>query len=125
MIRRPPRSTRTDTLFPYTTRFRSAHMGEAVPVRRILVVDQHRVVAGDVGELRMELAEGQVEGDLALADHRLELRRLAARIELGAAGQVERQAEAEIDALPHLGDTLQHLVAREQVEPPEIGRAHV
>src|SRR3546814_3291055 len=25
MIRRPPRSTRTDTLFPYTTRFRSTH----------------------------------------------------------------------------------------------------
>src|SRR3546814_7683997 len=24
MLRRPPRSTRTDTLFPYTTRFRSA-----------------------------------------------------------------------------------------------------
>src|SRR3546814_6120212 len=37
MIRRPPRSTRTDTLFPYTTLFRSdrgegeAHQG---PVRR-------------------------------------------------------------------------------------------
>src|SRR3546814_6429512 len=27
MIRRPPRSTRTDTLFPYTTLFRSAHAG--------------------------------------------------------------------------------------------------
>src|SRR3546814_2336715 len=26
MIRRPPRSTRTDTLFPYTTLFRSAFM---------------------------------------------------------------------------------------------------
>src|SRR3546814_6502210 len=25
MIRRPPRSTRTDTLFPYTTRFRSSY----------------------------------------------------------------------------------------------------
>src|SRR3546814_5388133 len=25
MYRRPPRSTRTDTLFPYTTRFRSAY----------------------------------------------------------------------------------------------------
>src|SRR3546814_16723633 len=25
MIRRPPRSTRTDTLFPYTTRVRSVH----------------------------------------------------------------------------------------------------
>src|SRR3546814_12199438 len=28
MIRRPPRSTRTDTLFPYTTLFRSALEGE-------------------------------------------------------------------------------------------------
>src|SRR3546814_12846452 len=26
MIRRPPRSTRTDTLFPYTTLFRSYHV---------------------------------------------------------------------------------------------------
>src|SRR3546814_4405982 len=26
MIRRPPRSTRTDTLFPYTTLFRSTHL---------------------------------------------------------------------------------------------------
>src|SRR3546814_11021793 len=26
MIRRPPRSTRTDTLFPYTTLFRSDHV---------------------------------------------------------------------------------------------------
>src|SRR3546814_6436996 len=30
MIRRPPRSTRTDTLFPYTTLFRS---GREAPVR--------------------------------------------------------------------------------------------
>src|SRR3546814_12759069 len=29
MIRRPPRSTRTDTLFPYTTRFRSELADEA------------------------------------------------------------------------------------------------
>src|SRR3546814_3538558 len=28
MIRRPPRSTRTDTLFPYTTLFRSIRPGE-------------------------------------------------------------------------------------------------
>src|SRR3546814_5942012 len=31
MIRRPPRSTRTDTLFPYTTLFRSLHH---LPARR-------------------------------------------------------------------------------------------
>src|SRR3546814_8956851 len=29
MIRRPPRSTRTDTLFPYTTLFRSHRLGRA------------------------------------------------------------------------------------------------
>src|SRR3546814_19793506 len=29
MIRRPPRSTRTDTLFPYTTLFRSIHPAAA------------------------------------------------------------------------------------------------
>src|SRR3546814_3817867 len=32
MIRRPPRSTRTDTLFPYTTLFRSHHCGAQQPV---------------------------------------------------------------------------------------------
>src|SRR3546814_16730431 len=30
MIRRPPRSTRTDTLFPYTTLFRSRHLHDRV-----------------------------------------------------------------------------------------------
>src|SRR3546814_13267495 len=35
MIRRPPRSTRTDTLFPYTTLFRSPAPGRtAVPLSR-------------------------------------------------------------------------------------------
>src|SRR3546814_5007142 len=34
MIRRPPISTRTDTLFPYTTLFRSSRTGEAAPVDR-------------------------------------------------------------------------------------------
>src|SRR3546814_17349572 len=37
MIRRPPRSTRTDTLFPYTTLFRSGYVRtrNAAPVRRL------------------------------------------------------------------------------------------
>src|SRR3546814_2279324 len=34
MIRRPPRSTRTDTLFPYTTLFRSLR-GARVPVEGV------------------------------------------------------------------------------------------
>src|SRR3546814_8365455 len=35
MIRRPPRSTRTYTLFPYTTLFRSSGPSRPVPARRL------------------------------------------------------------------------------------------
>src|SRR3546814_13835636 len=40
MIRRPPRSTRTDTLFPYTTRFRS--LAQNAFLRRRLIGDDQR-----------------------------------------------------------------------------------
>src|SRR3546814_6012444 len=44
MIRRPPRSTRTDTLFPYTTLFRSAagDAHEELHLELALAVLQHR-----------------------------------------------------------------------------------
>src|SRR3546814_15707831 len=48
MIRRPPRSTRTDTLFPYTTLFRSLHLVlVAGTLRPILETDKReaRVLA--------------------------------------------------------------------------------
>src|SRR3546814_13439804 len=48
MIRRPPRSTRTDTLFPYTTLFRSP----AVPEIVLIAFDQTLV---DVAFSRMTL----------------------------------------------------------------------
>src|SRR3546814_18316379 len=38
MIRRPPRSTRTDTLFPYTTLFRSRFLTAMAPWQRAPVV---------------------------------------------------------------------------------------
>src|SRR3546814_10315061 len=50
MIRRPPRSTRTDTLFPYTTLFRSArkHLENALvnalriaPYQATEILDRH------------------------------------------------------------------------------------
>src|SRR3546814_13286936 len=45
MIRRPPRSTRTDTLFPYTTLFRSTDAGDHLPARHLVTdVDQHLAV---------------------------------------------------------------------------------
>src|SRR3546814_3101681 len=36
MIRRPPRSTRTDTLFPYTTLFRSLHLSSLTSIAHFL-----------------------------------------------------------------------------------------
>src|SRR3546814_11409835 len=40
MIRRPPRSTRTDTLFPYTTLFRSPEVSTTDPqARRMKMAD--------------------------------------------------------------------------------------
>src|SRR3546814_1997629 len=36
MIRRPPRSTRTDTLFPYTTLFRSDYSGDLLEPEAVL-----------------------------------------------------------------------------------------
>src|SRR3546814_17586217 len=44
MIRRPPRSTRTDTLFPYTTLFRSGstYFHESIRIGSVLRVSQPR-----------------------------------------------------------------------------------
>src|SRR3546814_8755353 len=42
MIRRPPRSTRTDTLFPYTTLFRSA-----AEFHREAAVREHRIARAE------------------------------------------------------------------------------
>src|SRR3546814_15937303 len=39
MCRRPPESTRTDTLFPYTTLFRSPHGDGADAPYRVLIVE--------------------------------------------------------------------------------------
>src|SRR3546814_11037876 len=41
MIRRPPRSTRTDTLFPYTTLFRSDRRGSGAAHRIVAALDAH------------------------------------------------------------------------------------
>src|SRR3546814_3297115 len=47
MIRRPPRSTRTDTLFPYTTLFRSAYRSVLPYVEvALLTVDDEQALFG-------------------------------------------------------------------------------
>src|SRR3546814_19604444 len=58
MIRRPPRSTRTDALFPYTTLFRS--VGPALRV--FLEVFLALLVDGAVHEHRQDHRRGAVDG---------------------------------------------------------------
>src|SRR3546814_10896776 len=68
MIRRPPRSTRTDTLFPYTTLFRS----EASLYQAVVCKDIERRLEGGLRNLdvRRPAAELLIGGD-AVGQHRL------------------------------------------------------
>src|SRR3546814_18043699 len=66
MILRPPRSTRTDTLFPYTTLFRSLR-APRVLVELVVAeidaghVDHHLHRAGTGGPVQRDLAAAAVE----------------------------------------------------------------
>src|SRR3546814_5389688 len=72
MIRRPPRSTRTDTLFPYPTLFRSAHLPQHVAVARALAPGDvpgalhllHPAVDGIGDQFLMSPAAAQLAVDL-------------------------------------------------------------
>src|SRR3546814_20472956 len=91
MIRRPPRATRTDTLFPYTTLFRSpAVEGHAVHDRR------HAVLA----DAEEDLAPARLLG----AHHAGAGDRRA-----GVPGEVGPAADQAGDGL---GERLQHLARR-------------
>src|SRR3546814_7102970 len=74
MLRRPPRSTRTDTLFPYTTLFRSPrpildaepwHIGEIA----FVVGDNHDIQAQRMG--RQQAVEARAsEGEFRIGPRR-------------------------------------------------------
>src|SRR3546814_9977326 len=70
MIRRPPRSTRADTLFPYTTLFRS---GQVVLCAAILAAEAIAQEQVEPGERRM----GCGPDILAQRDHRRDAHRAA------------------------------------------------
>src|SRR3546814_10681873 len=68
MIRRPPRSTRTDTLFPYTTLFRSHHyVDPRTPLeltgKRILVVG----LGNSAADITVELSSRALENEVTLS----------------------------------------------------------
>src|SRR3546814_9017498 len=65
MIRRPPRSTRTDTLFPYTTLFRSGDLQNIRDHRGIVYGGDPKRVAGLVAEAGATKVKLDVSGFLA------------------------------------------------------------
>src|SRR3546814_9934587 len=82
MILRPPRSTRTDTLFPYTTLFRSV----LTALRRLLFLAGAEIAVDAeimVGELQIIFGLDPVAGKLGIARELLvfldHLHRVAAR----------------------------------------------
>src|SRR3546814_18502761 len=72
MIRRPPRSTRTDTLFPYTSLFRSTVVGM---IQMFLGILDHGIgdvnqLAGGIGKALICTAAGMIVAIPALMAHR-------------------------------------------------------
>src|SRR3546814_13359922 len=80
MIRRPPRSTRTDTLFPYTTLFRSCQRQFLMPMESVRIVPDTNKERGQVylisGFFRPSAwamgSPGRSEASGLRFDHRLE-----------------------------------------------------
>src|SRR3546814_19647788 len=67
MIRRPPRSTRTDTLFPYTTLFRSSGLARVDADRILIPIDARaRRVSGLNAAAGGLLTNVRINGDLAI-----------------------------------------------------------
>src|SRR3546814_943337 len=68
MIRRPPRSTRTDTLFPYTTLFRSVETGierivaESAELSPVLLCGAPLHRAGRLYNCAVVLSRGRILG---------------------------------------------------------------
>src|SRR3546814_16809296 len=105
MIRRPPRSTRTDTLFPYTTLFRSRKCG--------IHLHPHPVGLGFDVEAGEDELHGVAEpAELVDADLQLRRRRLAAH---PGDGNPVRSRLLELDRVEQRGDEIGRASCRARV----------
>src|SRR3546814_16184744 len=110
MIRRPPRATRTDTLFPYTTLFRSHDAAERLGADGDAALRTgvgHRLAAGEaVGRVHRDGAAG-VFAEL-LGDLEDEAVAVIVGLERGPASRqlgIERHVHDRPRYLPHTSDT--------------------
>src|SRR3546814_14226052 len=76
MVRRPPRSTRTDTLFPYTTLFRSGARQHAVlrghPALAAALQPRRHAILDARGAQHVGVAEARQAGALGVLGERSE-----------------------------------------------------
>src|SRR3546814_4499734 len=110
MIRRPPRSTRTDTLFPYTTLFRSSYQ-QPYHVARMFASLDH--ISGGRAGWNVVTSVNEAEG-----------------LNFGKAGHYghdERYARADefVDVVKGLWDSWDDDAFIHDRENGQIGRAHV
>src|SRR3546814_14257223 len=124
MLRRPPRSTRTDTLFPYTTLFRSTRACVEAPpvgehVEQLVAVPSVRAL-DLIGQVQRLEEHVDLLGELiARAEVDLQVRVLEGR--LGA----ERAGILILPELAQIFLTVIERDARLEAVLVEIGRAHV
>src|SRR3546814_17400757 len=90
MIRRPPRSTRTDTLFPYTTLFRSGSIGQDAVFVNVVTADQ---------TLRFTLPEGEFDRSLARVDLQIRMEILGADLEFVGRPEIDPERGAPTPAI--------------------------
>src|SRR3546814_13169876 len=95
MIRRPPRSTRTDTLFPYTTRFRSSLFQDRAALEHDdpIGIAHRRQPMGDQYARPPLLKHAQRLLDLGLDEAVDARRRLVQDEDLGVGHQRPREAQ--------------------------------
>src|SRR3546814_13225018 len=108
MIRRPPRSTRTDTLFPYTTLFRSA-------------LDGFSKRGNDIKAKAEELGVHSPEGRRAITQ-----RTRDPKMDAGDRAELAERWRAEARDYRYNGDQIYAMaLARSRERSSQIGRAHV
>src|SRR3546814_18051678 len=106
MIRRPPRSTRTDTLFPYTTLFRSPALG------------------GGDRQRQQQQPCAEADGDVgALGDLLEDLRPVAAQVEHQVGGKVQAGVGERVQA-DHAPEAAEHGLAGEMAPRRDRQRQH-
>src|SRR3546814_5966143 len=74
MIRRPPRSTRTDTLFPYTTLFRSGQKLRALGESRQVLCVTHLPQVAAQGHAHYRVSKAASDGVTQSAVQQLDAR---------------------------------------------------